>query len=213
MLSGIEVVKVLTPDMDANAIGGVVNLRLREAPTGFHFDVLSQGSLNHQDRTWDNYRFWASASDRFIDDKLGVFLQGNADRSNAGNDRISAGYTGYESWMPYGQAPYRMDNFTFSDQENIISTVGGSLILDYKLPKGSILLQNTVSQGIYNMATHNMQFDFGGNKINYYLNRDKNDKLLLINSLQTDYYFGDLKGELTLSHSYSDNLSFLSLFK
>ena len=204
MLSGIEVVKVLTPDMDANAIGGVVNLRLREAPTGFHFDLLSQGSLNHQDRTWDNYRFWASASDRFIDDKLGVFLQGNADRSNAGNDRISAGYTGYESWMPYGQAPYRMDNFTFSDQENIISTVGGSLILDYKLPKGSILLQNTVSQGIYNMATHNMQFDFGGNKINYYLNRDKNDKLLLINSLQTDYYFGDLKGELTLSHSYSD---------
>ncbi len=69
--------------MDANAIGGVVNLRLREAPIGFHFDMLTQGSLNHQDRTWDNYRFWASVSNRFFDDKLGVFLQGNADRSNA----------------------------------------------------------------------------------------------------------------------------------
>lgn len=203
MLSGIEVVKVLTPDMDANAIGGVVNLRLRNAPTDFHMDLLSQGSLNHQDRTWDNYRFWGSVSDRFFDDKLGVFIQGNADQSDGGNDRTSAGYTRYES-LPYGEAPYRMDNFTFSDQQNIVSTAGGSLILDYKLSNGSIMLQNTVSKGIYNMATHNFQYDFGGNKINYSLNRDKNDKILLINSLQTDYNFGDVKGELTLSHSYSD---------
>jgi hypothetical protein len=34
MLSGIEVIKALTADMDANTDGGVVNLRLREAPSG-----------------------------------------------------------------------------------------------------------------------------------------------------------------------------------
>jgi TonB-dependent receptor len=203
MLSGIEVVKVLTPDMDANAIGGVVNLRLREAPSDFHFDMLSQGSLNHQDRTLDNYRFWASASDRFFDDKLGVFLQGNADRSNAGNDLATAAYTSYES-RPYGLAPYRMDNFTFNDQQNVTSTAGGSLILDYKFPNGSILLQNTVSQAIYDNATHNYQLDFASNRIVYSLGRDKNDKILIINGLQTQYNFGDIKGELSLSHSYSD---------
>jgi TonB-dependent receptor len=36
LLSGIEVIKAITPDMDANALGGVVNLRLREAPKSFH---------------------------------------------------------------------------------------------------------------------------------------------------------------------------------
>ncbi|HVO75367.1 MAG TPA: carboxypeptidase-like regulatory domain-containing protein, partial [Ignavibacteriaceae bacterium] len=163
MLSGIEVVKVLTPDMDANAIGGVVNLRLREAPSSFHLDVLSQGSLNEQDRTFDNYRFWASASDRFFNDKLGVFLQGNADRSDAGNDQATAAFTAYQG------IAYRMDNFTFNDQVNINSTAGGSLILDYKLPHGKILLQNTVSKTIYNNGQNNYQYDLANNRIVYSL--------------------------------------------
>jgi TonB-dependent receptor len=203
MLSGIEVVKVLTPDMDANAIGGVVNLRLREAPEDWHFDMLTEGSLNNQDRTWDNYRFWASVSNRFFDDKFGVFLQGNADRSNAGDDLATAAYTAYES-QPYGLSPYRMDNFTFNDQQNVTSTAGGSLILDYKFSNGSILLQNTLSQAVYNNATHNYQLDFAGNRLVYSLGRDKNDKILVINGLQTEYNFGNIKGELSLSHSYSD---------
>ena len=203
MLSGIEVVKVLTPDMDANAIGGVVNLRLREAPSDFHFDVLTQGSLNHQDRTYDNYRFWTSVSNRFLDDKLGVFIQGNADRFDGGDDLATAAYSIFGSY-PYGLAPYKMDNFTFNDQQNVTSTIGGSLILDYKFPNGSILLQNTVSQGEYNNATHNYQLDFAGNRLVYSLGRDKNNKILIINGLQTEYNFGNIKGELSLSHSYSD---------
>ena len=203
MLSGIEVVKVLTPDMDANAIGGVVNLRLREAPTGLHFDALSQSSLNHQDRTLDNYTFWASASDRFLDDKLGVFIQGNANRLDAGNDQTTAAYESYES-RPYGEAPYRMTTFTFNDQVNITSTAGGSLILDYRLPNGKIVLQNTVSKAIYNNGTNNYQYDLAGNRIVYSLSRDKNNKILLVNGLQGEYNFGGIKGELSLSHSYSD---------
>lgn len=203
MLSGIEVVKVLTPDLDANAIGGVVNLRLREAPTDFHFDMMSQGSFNQQDRTLDNYRFWASASQRFLDDKLGVFVQANADRFNAGNDVISAAYERYES-LPYGEAPYRMNTFSFNDQINIISTYGGSLITDYKLPHGKILMQNTISEGINNNASNNYQLDFGGNRLVYSLGRDKYHRRLIANALQTEYNFGDLKAELILSHSYSD---------
>ena len=203
MLDGIEVVKVLTPDMDANAIGGVVNLKLRDAPSGFHFDVLTQGGSNHQERTYGDYRFWASVSNRFFDDKLGVFVQGNADRLDGGDDRTTAAYAGYEE-RPYGQAPYHMNTFTFNDQQNVTSTYGGTLIMDYKLPQGKIMLQNTISQAIYNNATHNTQLDFANNRIIYSLNRDKIERTLLVNALQTEYNFGDIKGELTLSHSYSD---------
>jgi len=203
MLAGIEVVKVITPDMDANAIGGVVNLRLREAASNFHFDMLSQGGSNHQERTWGNYKFWASASNRFLNDKLGVFLQANADRADAGDDRTTAAYAAYES-RPYGQAPYQMTTFTFNDQQNVISTFGGSLILDYKLPQGKIVLQSTISKGINDNGSHNTQLDFANNRIIYSLNRDKYNRSLIANALQTEYNFGDIKTELTLSHSFSD---------
>ena len=56
LLSGIEVIKALTPDMDANTVGGVVNLQLREAPTGIHFDLLTQGNYNSSDQTTANTR-------------------------------------------------------------------------------------------------------------------------------------------------------------
>jgi len=203
MLSGIEVTKVVTPDMDANTIGGVVNLRLREAPSGLHFDVMSQGGLNQQEMSFNNYKFWASVSNRYLNDKLGVFLQGNADRSEGGQDRGSAGYTSYES-APYGEEPYRMDNYTFSDQQNVISSYGGSLIMDYKLPNGSLLLQNTISFGENDNASNNFQMDFANNRLIYSLNRDKYDRKLISNALQTEYNFGSLKTNFTLSHSYSD---------
>ena len=204
MLSGIEVTKVLTPDMDANAIGGVVNLKLREAPKNFHFDVLTQGNYNQQDRTLDNYTFWASASNRFFNDKLGVFIQANANRHDAGNDQTSAAYADDGYGLPRGQNPYEMSTFTFSDQQNVSSTTGGSLLLDYKLPNGIIKVQNTFSKVIYDNASYNTQFDLAGSRIIYSLNRDKNDKKLLINALEAEYNFGNLKAELTLSHSYSN---------
>src|SRR5690606_34955502 len=90
MLSGIEVAKTVTPAMDANSIGGNVNLRLREAPEGFHYDALLQGNYNTQDHTTDNYQTWVSASNRFFGNRLGAFLQGNARRSNGGGDIATA---------------------------------------------------------------------------------------------------------------------------
>ena len=203
MLDGIEVVKVLTPDLDANAIGGVVNLKLRDAPSGFHFDVLTQGGSNHQERTYGDYRFWASVSNRFFDDKLGVFVQGNADRLDSGDDRTTAAYADYEE-RPYGQAPYQMTTFSFNDQQNVNSAYGGTLIMDYTLPQGKIMLQNTISKGRDDNASHNTQLDFANNRIIYSLNRDNFERTLIANALQTVYNFGDTKAELTISHSFSD---------
>ena len=36
MIKTIAVYKALTPDLNANAIGGTVNMELREAPSEFH---------------------------------------------------------------------------------------------------------------------------------------------------------------------------------
>jgi TonB-dependent receptor len=205
MLSGIEVTKVLTPDMDANTIGGVVDLRIKEAPVGFQFDVLSQGMFNTQDRTSDNYKVWGSLSNRFLGDKLGVFIQGNADRTNGGLDQTNAGYIISDNNMPYGYSPYFMNSFVFSDEENIITNYGGSIILDYKLPSGKIVMQNTLAHTINDNAKHRTLYSFiNPIDVNYSLNRDKHNKELVINALQGEYNFGPVKMEIGLAHSYSD---------
>jgi len=205
MLSGIEVTKTLTPDMDANSIGGVVNLRLMEAPTSLHYDVLTQGNYNSQDRTTDNYKFWASASDRFIGDKLGVFIQANADRSDAGNDQTSAAYALYAGEQSYGLGSYQMNNFTFNDQVHLTRNYGGSVILDYTLPHGKIMFQNALARTLADDIDYKYYMDFTVlNGLTYTLSRDKNYRDLVINALQTEYNFGPVKTELTLSHSYSD---------
>jgi TonB-dependent receptor len=205
MLSGIEVIKALTPDLDANAIGGVVNLKLREAPSDLHFDVLTQGNYNAQDHTADNYKFWASISDRFLDNKLGVFIQGNADRSDVGDDKAEASYgINAINTTTYGLAPYMMNGFTFTDQQNLITNAGGSIILDYILPHGKVILQNTYAHNISDNTSYINQLHFEKVELDYSIFRDKYEKDLMINALQTEYNFGDVKAEFNLSHSFSN---------
>lgn len=205
MLAGIEVTKVITPDMDANTIGGVVDLKIREAQTGFHVDLLSQGMYNTQDHTSDNYKFWGSMSQRFINDKLGVFVQGNAERINGGLDQTSAGYGISDNEIDFGYAPYFMNTFTFTDEENVVSNYGGSLILDYKLPSGKIVLQNTLAHTINDNARHRTVYSFTSPiQPRFSINRDKHNKELMINALQMDYDFGFIKMQLGLAHSFSD---------
>jgi len=206
LLSGIEVVKALTPDMDANTVGGVVNLRVREAPSGLHFDALSQGNYNSSDHLSDNYRFWASISNRFFDDNLGVFVQGNIDRTHGGNQQASIGFT-FEQQQPdiWGQGVYQTANARFEFDDNISTVSGGSLILDYRLPEGKIVFQNTYAGNLTdqnNNVTGIGNFT-SGTSVYYGADRSLYGKELWINALQAENTFGTVKVDATVSHSYS----------
>lgn len=205
MLSGIEVIKTLTPDMDANTIGGVVNLRLREAPSEFKLDLFAQGAFNNQDKTYDNDKVWASVSDRFFDDKFGIFIQGNSDRSNGGSDNASAAYGSVNDWE-YGQ----MTGFTFADGINISDNNGANVMLDYRLPHGKIILQNTYAHNLNNNISFSTALAWNPNTVTYSANRQNFGKDLYINALQGEYNIGDVKTELTLSHSYTNQYTYMS---
>ncbi len=205
LLSGIEVVKALTPDMDANALGGVVNLELREAPKGFHFDALAQGNYNSQDRVADNYKFWASASQRFFNDKLGIFLQGNMDRTDGGNQVASISPTFYgTNNNDYGQATYVTTGATYEYDANIVKNSGGSLIMDYRLPNGKIVFQNTYAGNVTDQLNNYIVLNFTNTSAIYTPNRSLYGKDLWINALQAENTFGDIKVNLSLSHSATE---------
>ncbi len=205
LLSGIEVIKALTPDMDANALGGVVNLRLREAPSGLHYDALAQGNYNSTDRVGDNYQFWASVSDRFFNDKLGVFLQGNMDRSDGGNQiaSISPAFLGTSN-NAYGQATYITTTATYQYAANILKNSGGSLILDYRLPNGRIVFQNTYAGNVTDQLNNYTVLNFTNNQVLFTPDRSLYGKDLWINALQAENTFGDFKVNVSLSHSATE---------
>lgn len=205
LLSGIEVIKALTPDLDANTIGGVVNLKLREAPSDFHGDVFLQGNYNTMNRTRDSYKAWASVSDRFFDDNLGIFVQANADRTNQGQNSAVATFGIYGSNdIAYGQAPYKMNSFAFTDQWNVALNTGGSIIVDYRLPNGKLVLQNTYTNSANNNTSFINTLDFVNNERDYSMFRNDYGKDLMINALQAEYELGGVKAEFTLSHSSAD---------
>ncbi|MBK8946121.1 MAG: TonB-dependent receptor [Ignavibacteriae bacterium] len=201
MISSIEVIKAITPDMDANTIGGVVNLKLMEAPSDLHFDVLTQGNYNYSDRNYNNYKFWGSVSNRFFDDKFGVFLQANADRSDGGNQTASIGLTLDGSRNIYGESAYLTTSANFGYGRSIVDISGGSLIMDYKLPNGKIILQNTYAGNFTDQRNNIIGLDFGGTDVHYTVDRNKFGRDLWINALQAENSFGDFKVEASLAHS------------
>ncbi|MCF7884989.1 MAG: TonB-dependent receptor [Candidatus Marinimicrobia bacterium] len=208
MLSGIEVTKAISPDMDASAIGGVINLRLREAPEGLHFELRAEGIYNTQDNTSidKNNKIWGSISNRFFDNKLGVFLQGNYSRSNAGNEFAQATYEpkGPGAGNPYGEATYGMQDFYYSDEVNIVENYGGSLLLDYDLPNGSIKLQNTLAYTDNALARHRDLLKLARTQRWFTLKRDIHEKQLIINALQGNNNIGNLNVKYGIAHSYSE---------
>ena len=52
ILQRLEVIKALTPDMEGDAVGGVMNLVMRDAPDKFIFDA--QGALGYSQMLFDN---------------------------------------------------------------------------------------------------------------------------------------------------------------
>jgi TonB-dependent receptor len=205
LLSSIEVIKALTPDMDANTLGGVVNLRLREAPTNLHFDALAQGNYDASERVGGNYKFWASVSNRFLDDKLGVFLQGNMDRTDGGNQiaSITPVLLGRGN-TSYGQGTYQTNGANFEYDYNIVTNSGGSLILDYQLPNGKIVLQNTYAGNVTDQLKNYVLLNFELSQVTYTPDRSLYGKDLWINALQVENTFGDIKVNASLSHSATE---------
>ena len=205
LLDGIEVIKAITPDMDANTIGGVVNLKLREAPTGLHFDALAQGNYNSTEHLADNYKFWASISQRFFDDKFGVFIQGNTDRTDGGNQSANITLT-FEPQKPdiWGQGVYQTTGSTFEFDQDIVTNSGGSVILDYRLSNGKIVLQNTYAGNVTDQNNNVTTLNFLTTPAAVYgANRFLYGKDLWINALQLENSFGSVKVDASISHSFS----------
>jgi TonB-dependent receptor len=89
MIQTIEVNKTLTPDMDADAIGGSVNLVTRAAPNGERISATVSGGYSAiREKPLYNTSF--IYGNRFLDKKLGIVLSGSLNSNNYGSDNVEA---------------------------------------------------------------------------------------------------------------------------
>ncbi len=139
MLEGIELFKSPLPYMDAEAIGGTVNLKLKKAPREFKFTAKMLGGYNDLNSDWGDYKGVLQASKRFLDDKLGIVIQGSSERFNRGGDVLNYSWSRGETSMTTGETSILGSQLRLEDRSEIRRRFNASASLDYDLGNNHVL--------------------------------------------------------------------------
>ena len=208
MIKSIEVYKSLTPDLNANAIGGYVNMEMREAPGGLKTDILAQSGYTQKSGKYGNYRFVASASDRLFDDDLGVYVLGNVESYDRDADNMNASYVTQSSVVqPDGFRPVAVTNVTLNRHLETRERFGGNLILDYRLPAGSIKMTNILSRLSSTARDYRTILDYQFHNINFRYREGETKTDAAVNSLEFANDFGFMSAVITAANTYSRNFT------
>lgn len=168
MLSGIEVKKANTADMDADALGGTIDLRLKEAQKEFKVNLTAQGGYNDRLDDFGNYNIFGNISDRLFDDKLGVILGFNTDKYNRSTDQYSGDYRRQDT--PTGVTENLIQSMLTTDYNTIRDRIGASLVLDYDIPNGKITANGFYNQLGWDQTVRQQNYNLLDNR-HYFLYR------------------------------------------
>ena len=92
LLEAIQVSKALTPDMDADAIGGAVNLVTKAAPSRTRTLATISGGYNDIQDDWGQGLFSVTSGRRFNGEKLGLIATASYNDVNRGSENIEPEY-------------------------------------------------------------------------------------------------------------------------
>ena len=206
MLEGIEVSKSVTPDMDANVIGGTVNFELREAKateSGLPgISLLTQGSYNSLPdavNNLNNYKYVVSGEERFLDNRLGVFAQIDIERKNLSSNELGAAY----NHAGASTINYYTTGLTLSDILRDRQRNNAALVVDYKLPEGAIKFSNFISSGNTDTQNRSELFDITDNEHEYYLTNTNSTLTTVTNSIDFQQAVSIFQMDLRVSNAYS----------
>ena len=205
MLDGIEVFKSPLPDMDAESLGGTVNLSLRRAPKEFKLLAKALGGYNELNEYLGDYKFVLQGSKRFMDDRLGVVAQGSIERFNRGGDIITNSWSQGRTDPETGITEIFGNSLTFEDRDEQRKRWNGSLNLDYDLGDGHKLgffgLFSKTQRNRFNMSNLYQPNEPG---ITYRGRGIDNDLTLYTGSFSGEHSLGKLFLDWSLSGSKTE---------
>ncbi|MBK9255605.1 MAG: TonB-dependent receptor [Saprospiraceae bacterium] len=139
MVQAIEVNKAVLPSMDADAIGGAVNLVTRKAPDGLRLSGTLGSGLN----LLSNKPIWNGSvilGDRILNNKLGVIFSGSYNNHNFGSDN----FEGVWAQTDNPDHPVVLSGYDLRKYDVQRVRRSASLSLDYELAKGHNIYFNSM---------------------------------------------------------------------
>ncbi len=216
MVQSIEVNKAVTPDMDADAIGGSVNLVTRSAPYDRRMS-LTLGSGYNILASKPIYNGAFVLGDRFLNNKLGIIASASYYNHQLGSDNFEAEWDYLDEENKDGSAFAAEIQIRQYYLQRIRQSY--SLGLDYKLTKNHTLFLN----GIYNHRNDwenrfrtiytDLEYDDESNTWEGEMRKEtkggntdiKNarleDQRMMNFTLGGDHQFGKIKADWTASYS------------
>ncbi len=166
ILEAIEVSKAITPDMDADAIGGAVNLVTRRAPArqllsadfaGGYGSIRDQGSAKGA-LTFGN---------RSADGKLGYLMNGSFSRRNFGSDNIEPEYDFGDDDAPLG-GDDALEELQVRYYDVLRQRAGVNGVLDYRFSsQSSVYLRGLFVQLEDTEQRHRLRNKVGDDELGY----------------------------------------------
>lgn len=137
----IEITKMLTPDMDGDAIAGTVNIITKRAKsTTPEINATLAGGYSHL-RESGNYNVQFSYGQRY--GKFGLFMNGSYLKNNYGSDNMEFEYVKSPLWGNQGQGVdnyvVRYREFELSHYNLIRQRTGVSVTMDYEFNQNSMV--------------------------------------------------------------------------
>lgn len=204
ILSGIEVTKALTADMDADAVGGTVNLKIGKAAEGLQGKFSLQGGYGSMAKTYGNYRATGFLSNRFFDNKFGVQVSGYLDNFNRNSDVLSSGYAlNEENVLVDGFIPIDLGSVSITDRVTDRQRTGGSLVFDYQFKNGSILMNNFISNLHQEQAVQQNVLALSGNQWSASASQSEQTNTVVSNAIQGEFDFSFFSMDFSVSNSIS----------
>jgi TonB-dependent receptor len=215
MIQTIEVSKALTPDMDADAIGGSVNLVTRAAPAGQRivvtggalYNSLSQAVTPNGSFTYGN---------RFAKDKLGVVVSASSKDHVFGSDNAEFEWNFDDAANPY--------IFNYEVRQYDVRRLRQNLSanLDFRLAPGhTIFVQSMYSnrkdwENRYRLRMQTEREDDGSYSAQIRMqtkggaadvdNARLENQTMYSTALRGEHLFGKLRTDWSLSRSFANEL-------
>ena len=208
MLGGIEVIKSITPDMDAAVIGGVVNFGLRKAVKGKDdiptFEISAQDGYKAMKSSLGDYMVVGSYEQRYFGQHLGLFFQGSIERRNLSSNELGVSY--YLNDKTHGDLGIPdLTSLTLTDVFRIRNRNGVTAVLDYENSGTDIGFMNFFSGSDTKQIPRSESMVPNTNDM-FYSATDGDNKLNVIaNLLSIKQELPVFHLEVRLSHTYTES--------
>jgi TonB-dependent receptor len=143
-LAGVELFKALTPDKDADAIAGSINLVTRKAPAVRNIRFDAKVAYSQMNNYFGQYDLNGRYGERFFDDVVGVQVNANLERRDRSNESYNMDI---QNQAALNAAGWKYTDLTLAYTDEIRKRGGIGVLLDFNTPdEGSIRFNNFFSQ-------------------------------------------------------------------